>query len=149
MSGTFERATIGDRWISPELKLDERCREVIAWAGYVFPLFSDEGFARRAGFAGVPVPGELVLLLLGGLAEQTGAFDEATLALTGLNAVRFRTPCLVGDTIRLEMEVVGKELSSSGRRGLVTFAWTCRNQRGEAVLSAEATLAFRTDRATD
>ena len=146
MRGTFERAALGDRWISPELKLDERWREVIAWAGYVFPLFSDEEFARRAGFAGVPVPGELVLLLLGGLAERTGAFDEATLALTGLNAVRFRTPCLVGDTIRLEMEVVGKELSNSRRRGFLTLAWTCRNQREETVLSAEATLAFRTDR---
>lgn len=149
MSGTFERAAVGDRWISPELTLDERCREVTAWAGYVFPLFSDEGFARRAGFAGVPVPGELVLLLLGGLAERTGAFDEATLALTGLNVVRFRTPCLVGDTIRLEMEVVGKELSNSRRRGFLTFAWTCRNQREETVLSAEATLAFRTDQERD
>jgi len=149
MSGTFERAAVGDRWISPELTLDERCREVTAWAGYVFPLFSDEGFARRAGFAGVPVPGELVLLLLGGLAERTGAFDEATLALTGLNVVRFRTPCLVGDTIRLEMEVVGKELSNSRRRGFLRFAWTCRNQREETVLSAEATLAFRTDQERD
>ena len=149
MSGTFERAAVGDRWISPELTLDERCREVTAWAGYVFPLFSEEGFARRAGFAGVPVPGELVLLLLGGLAERTGAFDEATLALTGLNVVRFRTPCLVGDTIRLEMEVVGKELSNSRRRGFLRFAWTCRNQREETVLSAEATLAFRTDQERD
>jgi acyl dehydratase len=92
----------------------------------------------------VPLPGELVLLLLGGLAEQTGVFDETTLALTGLDAVRFRTPCLPGDRIRLEMEVVAKELSGSGRRGFLTLAWTCSNQRGETVLDARATLAFRT-----
>src|SRR5205823_1652627 len=99
-------AALGDRWSSPELGLDRRCREVTAWAGYVFPLFRDEEFARRAGFAGIPLPGELLLLLLGGLAEQTGVFDETTLALTGLDKVRFLTPCLVGDSVRLEMEVV-------------------------------------------
>lgn len=115
-----------------------------AWAGYVFPLFHDAAFAHRAGFGAIPVPGELVLLLLGGLAEQAGVFDETTLALTGLDEVRFRTPCHVGDTIRLEMEVVGRELSSSGRRGFLTFAWTCFNQRGDTVLEARATLAFRT-----
>ena len=144
MSGTFERAAVGDRWTSPELTLDDRCREVTAWAGYGFPLFSDEGFARRAGFSAIPVPGELVLLLMGGLAEQTAAFDETTLALTGLDEVRFRTPCHAGNTIRLQMEVVARELSCSGRRGFLTFAWTCLNQRGETVVQARATLAFRT-----
>jgi acyl dehydratase len=117
---------------------------VTAWAGYVFPLFHDESFAHRAGFSAIPLPGELVLLLMGGLAEQTGVFDDTTLALTGLDAVRFRTPCHAGDTIRLEMEAVAKELSSSGRRGFLTFGWTCLNQRGETVIEARATLAFRT-----
>jgi acyl dehydratase len=42
------------------------------------------------------------------------------------------------------MELMRKDLSESGRRGFVTFAWVCRNQRGEAVLEALATLAFRT-----
>lgn len=144
MSGLFVTAAVGDRWRSPELRLDERSTEVTAWAGYVFPLFSDEEFARRAGFPAIPIPGELVLLLLGGLAEQTGAFDETTIALTALDGVRFQRPCLVGDRIRLEMEVAGKELSASGRRGFVTFAWTCLNQRDETVLEARATLAFRT-----
>jgi len=144
LSGLFERAAIGDRWRSPELRLDERAREVTAWAGYVFPLFTDEGFARRAGFDAVPVPGELVLLLLGGLAEQTGAFDETTIALSGLDGVRFHRPCLVGDRIRLEMTVAARERSASGRRGFMTFLWTCLNQRNETVLEARATLAFRT-----
>lgn len=142
--GTFETVQPGDRWRSPELVLREDAAEVTAWAGYVFPLFTDVDFARRAGFPGRPLPGELVLLLLGGLAEQTGVFDETTIALIGMDGVRFLKPCVPGDTIRLEMEVTGKELSGSGRRGFVTFAWTCTNQRDERVLEASATLAFRT-----
>ena len=141
--GVGSGVEVGDRWTSPELTLDDRCREVTAWAGYVFPLFSDEAFAHQAGFSAIPVPGELVLLLMGGLAEQTGAFDETTLALIGLDEVRFRRPCHAGDTIRLEMEVVAREPSSSGR-GSLTFAWTCVNQRGDTVVQARATLAFRT-----
>jgi acyl dehydratase len=141
---SFEWLQPHQRWDSPEYTLDERADAITAWAGYVFPLFTDEAFARRAGFAGRPVPGELVLLVLGGLAEQTGVFDETTLALTGLDSVRFLTPALVGDTVRLVMEVSEKRQSDSGRRGFVTFAWTCRNQRDEVVLEALATLVFRT-----
>lgn len=115
-----------------------------AWAGYVHPLFTDEAYWRGAGFPGRPVPGELTLLLLGGLAEQTGVFDDTTLALTGFEAVRFLKPAVVGDAIRLDMQVIRKELSELGRRGFVTFAWECRNQREEVVVEALATLAFRT-----
>src|SRR5712692_9208525 len=57
---------------------------------------------------------------------------------------RIQDATLVGDTIRLEIEVSEKRRSSSGRRGFISFAWTCRNQRDEIVLTARATLAFRT-----
>jgi acyl dehydratase len=144
-AGTFDALQPGDRWTSPEFALGEDAAGVTAWAGYTFALFTDEAFARQAGFPGRPVPGELILLLLGGLAEQTGVFDESTLALTGLESVHFKQPCVVGDSIHLEMEVIRKELSGSGRRGFITFAWTCFNQRGDPVLEAEATLAFLPD----
>ena len=109
----------------------------------MFALFTDEAFARSVGFAGIPVPGEMVLLLLGGLAEGTGIFDDSTLAMSQLDNVRFRKPCMVGDSIHLDMVVARKDLSASGRRGFMTFAWTCRNQHDETVLEAEVTFAFR------
>jgi acyl dehydratase len=143
LTSTFERVAVGDRWRSPELVLGDEAARITARAGYVHPLFTDEAYWRSAGFSGRPVPGELTLLLMGGLAEQTGVFDETTLALTGFEAVRFLKPAVVGDAIRLEMEVTRKHLSESGRRGFVTFAWECRNLRGEVVLEALATLAFR------
>jgi acyl dehydratase len=143
LSGLFERARIGERWRTARFTLDEHAREVTAWAGYEFALFTDEAFAHSVGFAGVPVPGEMVLLLLGGLAEGTGIFDDTTLAMTRLDNVRFVKPCMLGDSIHLDMEVARKEISASGRRGFMTFAWTCLNQHDETVLEALATFAFR------
>lgn len=118
---------------------------MIGLAGYVHPMFAGETHAGPStAVTGRPIPGELTLLFLGGLAERTDVFDDTTLALVSLDAVEFRTPALIGDTIRLEMEVTGKRRSESRRRGFVTFAWTCGNQRGEIVLTARATFAFRT-----
>jgi acyl dehydratase len=144
MPGTFDRAQIGDRISSESLEIDQsRAEQMISWAGYVHPLFTDPEFASRAGFQVRPVPGELVLLLLGGMAEQTGFFDDTTIALVGLAGVRFRTPAAAGDSIRLEMDVVKKDVSGSGRRGFLTLKWTCRNEEDHVVLEADAVFAFR------
>jgi acyl dehydratase len=145
VAGTFDGHELGDRISGPSRVIDrEHSEKTVSWAGYVHPLFTDPQFPAKAGFHGQPVPGELVLLLLGGLAEQTGMFDETTIALVELANVRFKTPASAGDTIRLDMEVTGKQRSESGRRGFLTFLWTCRNQRDEVVLEADAKFAFRT-----
>ena len=147
---TFERLTVGDRFVTPERTISEDATDVIRYAGYTHPIFTDPAHvARSTSFAGRPIPGELSLLFLGGLAEQTDVFDETTLALVSLDAVEFTAPALIGDTIRLEMEVSAKTRSASGRRGFVTFAWTCRNQRGEIVLTATARFAFSTSERGD
>jgi acyl dehydratase len=144
VTGTYVRLAVGDRFTSPAHELDGQAEQMVRWAGYVHPLFSDPGYAETVGFRARLVPGELVLLVLGGLAEQTGVFDETTLALVDFGRVSFKTPASIGDSIRLEMEVAQKSTSASGRRGFMTFNWTCRNQSDEVVLTAEATFAFRT-----
>jgi acyl dehydratase len=144
--GSYDNLKVGDRFASPPVRLAaDRAEEMIRWAGYVHPLFSDPSFAETVGFHGRLVPGELVLLFLGGLAEQTGVFDDTTIALVEFDHVTFKTPALIEDTIRLEIEVTGKRLSSSGRRGFVTFNWICRNQSDAVILETQATFAFRAD----
>lgn len=142
--GTFDRLAVGDRVSAPEslIPLDARdvARDV---GGYTHPLFTDDDWVREhSPFAAGPVPGEFVLFLLGGLAERSGAFDHTTIALVGLDQVRFEAPAFPGDTIRLEMEVVAKEPSSSGRRGSMRLRWTCTKGDGTGVLSAIATFLF-------
>ena len=139
----YERLTIGARFVTPSRAITaEAASQIVRVAGYAHPLFAS--LASGARDAGALIPGELTLLLLGGLAEQTDAFDETTLALVALDAVEFRAPARTGETIRLEMEVTAKRLSASGSRGFVTFSWTCLNESGGVVLTARATFAFRT-----
>lgn len=146
MAGTFERLQVGDRFTSPTSHLDaDRTREVLRWAGYVHPLFTDPAYAPTVGLAEGTVPGELILLLLGGLAEQTGVFDDTTIALVEFESVKFKKAAKAGDTVRLEMEVIKKHTSASGRRGFLAFRWTCLEQSNEVLVEADAVLAFRID----
>lgn len=142
--GTYGQLTIGDRLSAPQVAIPDDAREVTRIVGgYTHPLFTDDDWVRdHSPFATGPVPGEFVLFLLGGMAERSGAFDETTIALVGLDEVRFAAPAFPGDDIRLTMEVVGKEPSGSGRRGSVRLRWTCTKADGTEVLSAIATFLF-------
>lgn len=81
---------------------------------------------------GRPVPGALVYAFAEGLLlptmQDTGlAFLDATLEV--------KRPTLVGDTIHAEAEVTEMRLTSKGDRGLVRFANSVINQRGETVVT--------------
>lgn len=146
MRSTYERVQVGDRFTSSTFQLEaERAREIIGWAGYVHPLFADPAYPATVGMSGGVVPGELVLLLMGGLAEQTGVFDETTIALVEFESVKFKKPAIGGSTLRLNMELRKKVASSSGRHGFLTFRWICLDQADEVLLEADAVLAFKLD----
>ncbi len=146
MAGTFERLQVGDRFTSAAFEIDaQRARDVLGWAGYVHPLFADPAYPATVGLSSGLLPGELVLLLMGGLAEQTGVFDETTIALVEFESVKFKKPAVGGSTVRLNMEVLKKHASSSGRRGFLTFRWICLDRADEVLLEADAVLAFKLD----
>jgi acyl dehydratase len=93
----------------------------------LFAVADDSGQAIK----GRAVPGALVYSFAEGLLlptmQDTGlAFLNATLDV--------KAPTLVGDTIRVEVEVIEARLTSKGDRGLVRFANRVVNQRGETVL---------------
>jgi len=140
---SFDDLAVGDRIDCPSKTVVEGVAALmIGLGGYTHPMFNDHQYIDTATPFDRPlIPGEMTLFFLGGLAEQSGIFDETTVALVGIDDVRFKTPVLVGDTIAFEMEVVEKKRSE--RHGTVTFAWRCHNQEGQLVLQAKATLLFR------
>ena len=143
--GTYDDLPVGQRVTSPARSLgDDEARAVVAALGYTHPLFADPAYAREhTPFAATPLPGEVTLALMGGLAEQTDVFDDSVVALVGLDQVRFVNPAFPGDLLHLEMEVTRKQPSASGRRGVVTFAWRCVKADGTLVAEASAALLFR------
>jgi acyl dehydratase len=141
----FDELEVGQRFIAPRRTVTEAlATTVTALAGYTHPLFTDAAYVREhTPFPSPPVAGGLVLLLCGGLAEQTEVFDEHTVALLGFDDVRFPAPAFHGDTLRLQMEVVELAPSSSGEKGVAAFRWTCTKDDGQIVAVATARLLLR------
>ena len=142
--GTFDALLVGETFSSPARTVSEDdAAALIRIGGYTHPLFTDAAFAAASVFGGTPLPGEAVLHIMGGLAEQTDRFDDTVIALVGFDEVRFRRAVMPGDEIRLEIEVVGKEPAGDGR-GLMMMAWRCLNARDEVACEARARMLFRT-----
>jgi acyl dehydratase len=136
---TFTELSPGDAFRTPSLTIsEETAKRLIATGGYTHPLFTDDAYAKASPFGRAPLPGQAVLLLMGGLVEQSNRFDETTIALLGFEDVRFRKPAFPGDTIAVEVTVLEKE-----PRGAILFAWTCVNEKGAQLVEARARMLFR------
>jgi len=104
------------------------------------PLHTDEEVARATPFGGRVAHGLLTLAISSGQQNLLGLFEGTTLALLGLDRVRFTAPVRFGDTIHTELTVKETKESSRPDRGVVTFDTVVKNQRGEAVLQYELAL---------
>lgn len=105
--------------------------------GYPHPLFHPTPEDRAAGRA-APLMGQGVLLLAGGLAEQTGALDDV-IALVGLGDVSFRHMVRAGTSVHLVMDLRSTTTTSSGKRRS-EYLWTVVDGDGTVVLEATAVM---------
>jgi acyl dehydratase len=109
------------------------------------PLHTDEEGARQGPMRGRIAHGMLVLAIATGQANQLGLFDGTTLALLGMDKIRWTAPVRPGDTIHTELTVREKRESSKPDRGVLVLDVAVKNQRGEPVCQAEwTTLMTRT-----
>ena len=111
--------------------------------GFTEPLFMDmEYVARESVFKRRAAPGALTFALSEGLIIQTGLIHGTGMAYLG-GEMRLMAPVLEGDTIRVEIEVIGKRETRKPDRGIVTYAHRVINQRGELVLEAKLSRMIR------
>lgn len=103
------------------------------------PLHTDEEQARRGPMQGRIAHGLLVLAIATGQANQLGVFEGTTVALLGMDRIRWTAPVRFGDTIHTELTVRERRESSKPDRGVVVVDVAVRNQRGETVCQAEWT----------
>ncbi len=141
----YEDFNIGDKFTSPGRTLSDGAIDTLmALGGFIFPFFWDEEYAKTTVFKGRVAPGRLTLFMMGGLVEQAGVFSsEGVVALVGMDKVRVRSPLRGGDTIRVEMEIIGKKETSKENQGLLVHTEVCKNQNGEIVAEAEFTHIMR------
>jgi hypothetical protein len=105
--------------------------------GYPHPLFHPTPEQRAQGI-GAPLMGQGVLLLAGGLAERSGALDDA-IALLGFTDVTFRTMVRAGTTVRLVLDLLSTTPTSSGKRRS-EYRWTVLDDADGVVLEATAVM---------
>ena len=129
-SGVSEQIAITDEMIST----------LVATGGYPHPLFQ-EGW-KEIGMRGRPLPGQAVLLLVGGAMERTGKVDHA-IALLGIDDVNFLSPVVAGDSIRLEWSESDFLPWKSQGRELLRMKWRVLNQLDELCMEASARMLVR------
>lgn len=103
------------------------------------PLHTDEESARQLPMKGRIAHGMLVLSVATGLANQLGLFEGTTLALLGMDRIRWTAPVRLGDTIHVELTVREKKETSKPDRGVLVTDVAVKNQRDEVVMTAEWT----------
>ena len=118
---------------------DELVGELVRLGGYVHPLFTDPDYVRtESPLPARPLPGAAVLHLMGGLAEQCEVLDGTVLALRGFDEVRFRSPAVAGDVLRLRLTIGGTSATGRAGREELQLDWTMVRADGSVVAEATA-----------
>jgi acyl dehydratase len=129
---------------SPGVTLTEA--HLVNWSGLTgdWSSFHIDAVAAASSVFGERVAhGPLALALALGLVTQTGVFGDAIVAWLGLDEVRLPRPVRLGDTIRVQAEVVEALQTSNPDRGRVVLAYLVHNQYGEAVMSFRSSFLLK------
>lgn len=135
----FDQIDHGRIFTTPARTISES--DIVAFAslsGDNNPLHTDHAYAASTVFRSTIAHGLLVQSVASGLAWDLGIFDGTIAALIQM-VIRFQSPVLPGDTVRLELTVAEKDPEPSSRRGWIRFDAQVRNQRGDAVIEGSWT----------
>ncbi len=135
----FEDFAAGQRFATAGCTLSEAQILEFGWAHDPQPFHIDREAAAAGPFGGLIGSGFQTLLVAFRLVYQERIINAASLGSPGLDELRWPRPVRPGDTLRVAAEVVEVRASRSRPdRGLVTIAYTVRNQREEAVMTFRA-----------
>ena len=139
----LEDFKVGEKDVSPGRTVTEA--DIVMFAGLSGDwnqLHTNAEFGKNSPFGQRIAHGMLTLSIATGLALRTrGRPPIEVLAFLGMDKVRLTGPVFIGDTIRVESEVVeARPSKSSPGAGILKFKNTVRNQRDEDVATWEAAL---------
>ena len=135
MARFWEDYNLGDKSISPGRTLtDGLVTMFAALVGYTDPFIVDEEAAKKSVFGTRVAPGSLTLAF----GDKLGFdMDEETyIALVGLEG-RFKMGAKVGDTVRVESEIVEKKPTKDPARGILIEKSIVRNQLGAELVEVK------------
>ncbi|MGE0291127.1 MAG: MaoC/PaaZ C-terminal domain-containing protein [Hyphomonadaceae bacterium] len=134
---------LGDTFDTAAITLTET--HVVNWAGLTgdfYPLHMDKEYAAKTKFGERLVHGPLVFALAVGLVSLSGLGGDAAIAWLGVDNMRMQRPVLIGDTVRVRVDVTERSPTKDPKRGIQVWLYTVLNQRGETVMSFHYKMMF-------
>ena len=102
------------------------------------PIHADAEFASKTRYGQRVVHGTLGIAICTGMLQQLGIFEESVIAMHNLRKWKFLAPLLIGDTVHLELEILGVEPGKSGKSGKVGRRFRLVNQAGVVVQEGDS-----------
>jgi acyl dehydratase len=136
----FEEFELGQRWVTRGRTVTEA--DIVNFSGLssdFHPVHVDREYAAASRFGQRIAQGFLVMSIATGMVP---ADPEKCEALYGVDKLRFLRPVFIGDTVHLEMEVIGLKARDDGS-GVVEFKFEMINQHGKPVLVNNYSLLMR------
>jgi 3-hydroxybutyryl-CoA dehydratase len=139
----LEDFKVGEKAVSPGRTVTEA--DIVMFAslsGDWNELHTNSEYMKNSVFGQRIAHGMLTLSIASGLGfRTTGRPPVEVLAFLGMDKVRFVAPVFIGDTIRVESEVIEARPSKSmPGAGILKSKNTVKNQRDEDVATWETTL---------
>jgi len=134
---------VGDVYTTPAITVTET--HVVNWAGLTldfYPLHVDKEYAAKTEFGERLAHGPLIFALAVGLVSIAGFAGDSAVAWLGVDNLKMLAPVKMGDTITVVVEVTDKKTTSRPERGVQTWRYTVKNQRGESVMVFDYKMMF-------
>jgi len=145
--GYLEDFKVGEKAVSPRRTVTEA--DIVMFAalsGDWTELHTNAEYMKNSIFGQRIAHGMLTLSIASGLGMRTGTTRPIeVLAFLGMDKVRLLAPVFIGDTIRVESEVIEARPSKSRPgAGILRFKNIVKNQRNEDVATWETAIMIST-----
>lgn len=106
-------------------------------------VHTNHEYCKTTSFGEPIAHGTLVFAVAAGLNYASGINDGTLIAFLGMDKWRMKIPVKHGDTIFVRSKVIAKRETRHADRGVITFARTFINQRGQEVQEMEITIMYK------
>jgi acyl dehydratase len=131
----FEDFNVGQRFFSVGRTITES--DIVSFAGLsgdFNQIHTDAEFAESTPYGKRIAHGLLVTSIASGLIAQSGLIEGTVLAFREINNWKFAKPTYIGDTVHVEVDVVGTKSLRRVGGGAVDIAISVKNQNDEVVM---------------
>jgi acyl dehydratase len=136
---SFATAASGQRFVGPGRTLTETDHGLFMMlVGDWHPIHADEVYAKSMPFGRRVMHGSFGVALALGMQASLTEFADPIVGALGLESWKFAAPLFIGDTVHVEVEILGKRQTSRGDRGIVQRQIRLVNQSGAVVQEGRA-----------